>query len=423
MNNDSTSLGRRYAATMRAYLGDGREAVLHEAYELGRESLARGLGVLDMARMHQHTLSRLIVPGLPNWTREHTLQACETFFLEALSPFEITYRGVRSANTKLEQVIGTLAQRNTELARINRALQREIGQRKRTEKALRDSEAHFRQLFHHAQLMQERLRRLSNQVLHVQEEERRRISRELHDEVGQALTAILVNLAVMQSYSAGASGLLQAKLAETQRLLEQTMEAVHRFAHELRPAMLDELGLLPALRSYVKSFATRTGLRVHFRATPAAEQLDSERKTVIFRIAQESLTNVAKHAHARSVEVLLRRIKRGIGLEIQDDGKSFRPTPDERPARNNGHGLGLLGMQERVRLVDGKLFVVPEPGKGTTVRVQIPFHAMPARQRQDRAQARPARRPEPGVRPDRPAPSLPAKRNAARVHAGLAVPG
>jgi signal transduction histidine kinase len=418
MNKDSTSLGRRYAATMRAYLGDEREAVLHKAYELGRESLARGLGVLDMARMHHHTLSRLIAPGLPDCTREQTLQACETFFLEALSPFEISHRGVRTANTKLEQVIGTLAQRNAELARINRALQREIAQRKRTEKALRDSEAHFRLLLQHAQLMQERLRRLSNQVLHVQEEERRRISRELHDEVGQALTAILVNLAVLQSYSAGASERLQAKIAETQRLLEQTMETVHRFAHELRPAMLDELGLLSALRSYVKSFSERTGLRVHFRATPAAEQLDGEKKTVIYRIAQESLNNVVKHAHARSVEVTLRRVKSGIGLEIRDDGKSFRPTPDDGQARKNG--LGLLGMQERVRLVDGKFLVVPELGKGTLVRVRIPFNPLPARRQRHLAQARPARRREPAIQSDRPASSFPTKRNVARVHIGRA---
>ena len=426
MNKAFDSLSRRYAAAIRAYIGDRREAVLHDAYELGRESLARGLGVLEMARIHQHTLSHVIVPRIPNWNREQTLQACETFFLEALSPFEITYRGVRAANAKLEQVIGTLAQRNAELAQTNRALQREIAQRKRTEKALRESEAHFRQLFHHAQLMQESLRRLSNQILHVQEEERRRISRELHDEVGQALTAIMVNLAVSQSYSVGTSERLRAKIAETQRLLEQAMETVHRFAHELRPAMLDELGLLSALRSYVKNFAARTGLRVHFRATPAAEELDGEKKTVIFRIAQESLTNVAKHAHARSVEVTLRRVKSGIGLEIQDDGKSFCATPDDGQGRRNG--LGLLGMQERVRLVDGKFFVVPEPGKGTLVRVQIPIRARPARLQQNQAQAQtqtqahPARRPTSGVRPDRSPRGLPARRSNGRVHFSPAGP-
>ena len=420
MNKALSGLSRRYAAALRVCLAGGQEEVLHDAYNLGREALASGLGVLDMVRIHQDTLCRFIMSELPTWNREQRLLASETFFLEALSPFEITYRGVRAANTKLEQVNGTLAQRNAELAQTNRALHREIGQRKRTEKALRESEAHFRQLFHHAQNMQESLRRLSNQVLHVQEEERRRISRELHDEVGQALTAILVNLAVSQNYCAGTSERLRSKIAETQRLLEQTMETVHRFAHELRPAMLDELGLLPALRSYVKCFSERTGLRVHFRATPAAEQLDCEKKTVIYRIAQESLTNVAKHAQAHSVEVTLRRVKSGIGLEIQDDGKSFCPNPADGQVRKDR--LGLLGMQERVRLVNGKFFVVPEPGKGTLVRVRIPFHAGPARLQQNHAQARPARRPAPGLEPDRSPPSLPAKRNDVRVHFGPAPP-
>jgi signal transduction histidine kinase len=420
MNKDLGNLNRRYASTMRAYLGGGKEALLHDAYELGREALARGLGVLDMARIHQQSLGCMILSTLSDCTRNMKLQACETFFLEALSPFEITYRGVRAANAKLEQVIGTLAQRNAELAQTNRALHREISQRKRTEKALRQSEGHFRQLFHHAQNMQESLRRLSNQILHVQEEERRRISRELHDEVGQALTAILVNLAVLHNYSVGTSGRLQSKIAETQRLLEQTMESVHRFAHELRPAMLDELGLLPALRSYVKNFATRTGLRVHFRATPAAEQLDGEKKTVIFRIAQESLTNVSKHAHAQSVEVTLRRVKGGIGLEIHDDGKSFSPVADGETGAARNNGLGLLGMQERVRLVDGKLFVVPDPGKGTLVRVRIPFHPSAARPERKGTRTRP-RRPAPTPQSSEPDPKLPARR-ATRVHIHLATP-
>src|SRR5437867_8268015 len=130
MNKNLANLARRYTAAMRGYFGDGNEAVLHAAYELGREALARGLGVLDMARIHQHTLGRLIVPRLAEWNWDYALQASETFFLEALSPFEVTHRGTRAANAKLEQLIGTLEQRNAELARINRALQGEIGQRK-----------------------------------------------------------------------------------------------------------------------------------------------------------------------------------------------------------------------------------------------------------------------------------------------------
>jgi len=219
--------------------------------------------------------------------------------------------------------------------------------------------------------MQENLRNLSNKILSTQEDERKRISRELHDEVGQSLTAINVTLATMRNNGVGntASG---QKLAETQVLLQETMETVHRFARDLRPAMLDELGLLPALRSYLKAFASRTGLRVQFRGNPIAEQLADDQKIVVFRIAQESLTNVSKHAHASQVEVSLSKLKESICMEITDDGRSFKADPMES-GKNKGR-LGLLGMQERVRLVNGQFTIKPQPGKGTTVRVVIPFN-------------------------------------------------
>jgi signal transduction histidine kinase len=159
-------------------------------------------------------------------------------------------------------------------------------------------------------------------------------------------------------------------VADTQRLLEETMETVHRFARELRPAMLDELGLLPALRSHVMGFAERTGLRVRFRAATAAEGLDSERKTVVFRVAQESLTNVAKHAQASRVDVSIRKLKDGIQMEIKDNGRSFQEEAQGCSPRKKR--LGLLGMRERVRLVNGRFSIEARPGKGTRVRIEIP---------------------------------------------------
>ena len=221
--------------------------------------------------------------------------------------------------------------------------------------------------------MQENLRSLSNQILHVQEEERKSISRELHDEVGQHLTAVSTMLAALRNDGAPAAEEPARKIAGIQRLLEVTMETVHNFARELRPASLDELGLLPALRSCLQAFAERTGLRVRFRGTAAAEMLDSERKTVLFRVAQESLTNVAKHAEATRVAITLRKAGDGISMEVADDGKSFREDPGN--SARCKQRLGLLGMQERVRLVGGEFRIKPEPGKGTTVRVVIPFGA------------------------------------------------
>jgi two-component system sensor histidine kinase DegS len=370
MNSSFNKLAQRYAGALREYLADPREAMLERAYELGRGAIARGLGVLDMAAVHQEAMGKVLLPLLTQGNRARHLKAAETFFLEVLSPFEITHRGFREANLKLQDLIATLEKRNVQLAGMNLELKNEIGERKRTERALRDSERHYRQLFDQASLMQENLRRLSNEILHVQEEERKRISRELHDEVGQALTAVSMNLAVLQ-ITPLASALFRQKLADTQRLIEQTMETVHRFARELRPAMLDELGLVPALRSLLRGVAERSGLKIRLRADVVGESLADEQKTVLFRVAQESLTNVTRHAHARSVEIVLLQRKSGLRMEVRDDGRSFQD--DLQDSARGRRRLGLLGMQERVRLVHGRFTVKPNPGKGTTVQVDIPL--------------------------------------------------
>ena len=153
-------------------------------------------------------------------------------------------------------------------------------------------------------------------------------------------------------------------------MLQETMDVVHNFARELRPAILDELGLLPALRSHLKAFQELNGLQVSFRGTPAAEELDIEQKTVLYRIAQESLTNVAKHAEASRVEVVLRKTGKAIRMEIADDGKSFRE--DAKNLTRRKQRLGLLGMEERVRQVYGRFSIEPRAGRGTTVRVVLP---------------------------------------------------
>jgi len=367
---------RRYATTLRRFLANEAEALLEEAYELGRTAIARSSGVLDMARVHQQAIQELLRQESPAHKQGWALKAAETFFLESLSPFEATHRGFRETNLKLQQLIATLEKRNLDLAEANRELEVEIGQRKRTEKALRKSEEHFRELFNEARRMEENLRSLSNQILHAQEEERKRISRELHDEVGQALTAVSVTLATLKNDRTDSLSLIGRKIGDAQQLLQQSMEAVHGFARELRPTILDELGLVPALRSCLKAFAERTGLIVRLRANPVAEQLNSEQKTVLFRVAQESLTNVAKHAEASRVEVLIRKLGDGIRMDVADNGKSFRDNPRQRAKGKKR--LGLLGMQERVRLVNGTFAVKPDPGRGTTIRVVIPFKSLSA---------------------------------------------
>src|SRR5262249_38899646 len=183
-------------------------------------------------------------------------------------------------------------------------------------------------------------------ILDVQEQERKHISRELHDEVGRALTAINVNLAILQRDGAAeAAALLSRKIADIGSLLVGAMDTVHRFARELRPAMLDELGLVPALRSYLKEYVHRTGLPLRFRGSIDGERLNAEQKTVLFRVVQESLTNVAKHAQASRIDVTLRAASNGIRMRVKDDGRGF-PVDQKRSARAKKR-LGLLGMRER----------------------------------------------------------------------------
>jgi signal transduction histidine kinase len=210
------------------------------------------------------------------------------------------------------------------------------------------------------------------QVLHVQEEERKRISRELHDEIGQALTAIFTDLAISERTSpAQQESLPKMRIADIEKHLVNAMERVHAFARELRPAILDDLGLLPTLRSYLKEYAERTGLLVRFERGAQDTPLTADQKTALFRVAQESLNNIAKHAQATEVEVRLRLLKNGVQLRIRDNGKGF--TEDEQRSAVERKRLGILGMQERVGLLNGRFLVQSAPGKGTTVIAEIPL--------------------------------------------------
>lgn len=371
MRSANEDLTRQYLTALKAYLARGNEQALHRAYELGRKTASDGLGVLDMARVHEDVLRDLL--RQPAAAREglETARNAGAFLTESLSHFEITHRGFREANRTLRRLNEVLEERNSELAGANDRLKTEIAQRKHVEKELRQSKDHYRTLFKRARQMEANLRYLSSHILKAQEEERKRISRELHDEVGQALTAVNVTLAMLRKAAADAPEELRARIGDAQKLLEQTMETVHSFSRELRPAMLDDLGLIPALRSFVKSFSQRTSIRVQLTATPEAEHLGMEQKIVLYRAAQESLTNIARHAQATEGQLAIERNDNGIRMEIRDNGCSFRVgTGDANPTRKR---LGLLGIEERVRLVDGKFHVDSAPGRGTRIAIWIPF--------------------------------------------------
>ena len=260
-----------------------------------------------------------------------------------------------------------------DLAASNRQLKKEIVRRQAVEEALRESEQHSSLLLEQSRHMQEQLRHLSRRILSAQEEERRRISRELHDEIAQVLTGINVRLATLKKEATANTKDLTRKIARTQRLVEKSVDIVHRFAGELRPAALDDLGLIPALHSYMKDFAKTDGhpVQLHELYSRRMEQLDSAKRTVLYRVAQEALTNVARHAQASLVKVSIQKLRGVIRMEIKDNGKSFE-VQGVLPAGRNKR-LGLLGMRERVEMVGGRFTVESAPGKGTTIRAQIPF--------------------------------------------------
>jgi len=265
------------------------------------------------------------------------------------------------------------AQRRVEvLADSNLELRREIIRRQKVEESLKQSEQHQRELLERAHHMQEQLRHLSRQVLRAQEEERKRISRELHDVIAQTLTGINIRLATLKKQAGHNTKGFDRIIDRTQRLVEKSVNIVHQFARELRPAVLDDLGLVPALHSFMKSFATRTGIHASLKSfTVKIDNLDAARRTVLFRVAQEALTNVDRHAQASRVEVDIQKLPDGICLKIKDNGKSFKV--ERVLSANGGKRLGMLGMRERLEMIGGSFNVESVPGEGTTITAKIPL--------------------------------------------------
>ena len=195
-----------------------------------------------------------------------------------------------------------------------------------------------------------------------QEIERRRLARELHDETGQALTSVLLGLKAVESAED-----VPSAIADLRRLVVATLQDVRRLAVELRPKALDDFGLVPAVERLTDTFTASTGIPVQLEARLGDERLPPEVETTLYRVVQESLTNVAKHSGARRVSVLLVRRDSSVAAVIEDDGHGFVPGDEERG------GIGLAGMRERVALLDGHLTIEAKQGAGTTIAAEVPL--------------------------------------------------
>jgi len=213
------------------------------------------------------------------------------------------------------------------------------------------------------------LQRLSSQLLTAQEEERRSIARELHDEVGQVLTAIKVELSIAQRAIEASGGRADA-LASVRSITDGALHTVRDLSHLLHPSMLDDLGLASAIEWYLKGFGRRHGIRIDLLQDRMGERLAADTEAAVYRIVQEALTNVARHAQATRCRVYLQRLTNTLLVTIEDDGVGFETAAAPEPGV--ARGLGLVGIRERVAQLRGELRIESAPGRGTRLTVEVP---------------------------------------------------
>jgi signal transduction histidine kinase len=212
---------------------------------------------------------------------------------------------------------------------------------------------------------QQELKELSARLVSAQEQERRAFSRELHDEVGQSLSALLMEAGNAAAIVPQDSAEMRRHVDSIKRLAEASVNVIRNMTLLLRPSMLDDFGLVPALEWQAREVSKRTGLRVHVSAEETAGELPDELRTCIYRVVQEALHNCARHSQARSVRVVVKQEASRILLSVEDDGHGF----DAGRVR----GLGLVGMEERVNHLGGAFEVASRPGTGTKVAVELPI--------------------------------------------------
>jgi len=293
-----------------------------------------------------------LVPGLPRWLEswlDSTLLIIVLYpgliFL-VKRPFLFNVRD----REQLEQRVDT---RTAELVKANRELRQMVAAHMRAEEELKSS--------------REQLRNLSAGLQSLLEEERARISREIHDELGQSLTALKFDLSSVGSRMGPDQTVLVEKTKSMMKLVDSTINTVRKISRDLRPGLLDDLGLAAAIAWQAKEFRLRTEIPCKITIAPENMTVDPERSTAIFRILQEALTNIVRHAGATNVEVALEDINGMLHLEVKDDGRGIT-----KEQISGSKSLGLIGIRERVLRLRGKILIYGSPNAGTVVWVAIP---------------------------------------------------
>jgi PAS domain S-box-containing protein len=427
-----SQFAEEYTAALRDYLRGSGEAGLQRAYELGRQALAGKLGVLDMGRVHHEALVRASADLAPPAHDAEMVKAATRFFIESLTPFEMTHRGVGDLSAELrasdERFRELFENANdivfmTDLAgnflSINRAGERITGyssdeirlmnfgalvapeyldvlrqmlQRKHGEPAqiryeleivTKDGrrvplEISIRPIAHEAEPVG--VQGIARDVTDRREAERalHALNQRLEEEARRIAHALhdeagqmlaSVYLALAE-VAAELPSPARARLAYVRALLEQVEAQLRRLSHELRPTILDDWGLIPTIEFLAEGVATRTGISVVVTGSTGG-RLPTQVETALYRTVQEGLTNVTKHAHASRATVHLERHAEKVVCSIRDDGRGFEAS--ERPALTDRQGLGLIGIRERVAAFGGMLSIASRPGVGTTLEVVIPL--------------------------------------------------
>lgn len=303
--SEMTQPAQEYRTALQSYLRGSGETALQAAYEIGRGSLAAGVGLLEISRLHHDALAELLQSAMPAEHKRIVMAASE-FYSECISSFEMTYGAFREANVVLR---------------------------------------HF------------------NDAL---EQEAKRIAHALHDEAGQLLVAVYIALEnLAQEIPAS-----RARVSELTQLLDQIEVQLRRLSHELTPALLSDLGLVPALRYLTEGLAQRAKIKIGV-IDMLDERLPTSTESVLYRVAQESLNNVLKHAQATEVSIRIQREPRAIHCSIRDNGVGF--DAQAITARGGEQGFGLKGMRERLSVVGGALQINAAPNAGTEIVVHIPM--------------------------------------------------
>jgi signal transduction histidine kinase len=374
MSKSYKNFSATYHEVLHEHLERPSKGTLERAFSLGKAALAEGMEVFDLISLHHRAIAEGVLPGDLSAAQVRTVLDLEAFLQESLAPYKMASGGPIGAR---ERRLRMRSEHSSALALRNARLEEEVAIHQRSEASMRESRDHYVQLYQNARAMEGALRELSAQVLAAQEDERKRISRELYDVIGQALISVKVSVSMLK-VRAAADPALRHKVVEAEALLAATMEIVQRFARELRPAILDHLGLQSALRAHLLVFSKRTGIRTELIPHPVLAGLDERREEVLFRVAQEALNSVVRDEGATTAKIEFTSTDDELQMEVGGDGGTSKG--DDKKGVEDANHLDLIGMQERVRHVNGNFEIESHSGSGTRVRVRIPLRDQPSRE-------------------------------------------